>query len=80
VIRPCSPSSADFFQQVGATSPGIRDAVIVSLARRLAQHVGEDARAPSSVRTVAIVPAGGSGPSSSVIDRTTALPPGGSAE
>jgi NTE family protein len=56
------------FQQVGATSPGIRDAVIVSLARRLAQHVGEDAEAPSNVRTLAILPAGGGEPSSAFIE------------
>ncbi len=56
------------FQQVGATSPGIRDAVIVSLARRLAQHIGEDAEAPSNVRTLAILPAGGGEPSSAFIE------------
>ena len=56
------------FEQIGAVSPGIRDAIIVSLARRLAQYTGRDASAASHVRTVAVLPAGASAPSPAFIE------------
>jgi NTE family protein len=56
------------FQKVGESSPGIRDAVIASLARRLYQRNNPAVEAPTLVRTVAVVPAGGSGPSRRFVD------------
>jgi NTE family protein len=56
------------FQQIGAASPGIRDAIIVSLARRLAQYTGRDPSVASHVRTVAVMPAGASAPSPAFIE------------
>jgi NTE family protein len=42
------------------TSPQLRDAVIVSLARRLSESINVEAKAATVLRTLAIVPAGGS--------------------
>jgi NTE family protein len=56
------------FQKVSESSPGIRDAVIASLARRLYERNYPAVEAPSLVRTVAVVPAGGSGPSRRFVD------------
>jgi NTE family protein len=48
------------FRQVSECSPGIRDAVIVSLARRVSQGVGQVANVSSKVRTLAVISAGAS--------------------
>jgi NTE family protein len=48
------------FAALSATSPQLREAVIVSLARRLRESSNVEAKAPSTPRTLAIVPAGGS--------------------
>jgi NTE family protein len=51
------------FQQISASSPGIRDAVILSLARRVAGGIGPAEKNLAIARTVAIIPAGASRPS-----------------
>jgi NTE family protein len=56
------------FQKVSESSPGIRDAVIASLARRLYERNYPAVEVPTLVRTVAVVPAGGSGPSRRFVD------------
>src|SRR5262245_52806051 len=48
------------FGELSDTSPQLRDAVIVSLARRLSESTNVEAKAPAVLRTLAIVPAGGS--------------------
>jgi NTE family protein len=47
------------FGALSATSPQLRDAVIVSLARRLSESINVEAKAATVPRTLAIVPAGG---------------------
>ncbi len=56
------------FRELSDSSPQLRDAVIVSLARRLSESVDAAAKAPASVRTVAVVSAGSSRPSSRFVD------------
>jgi len=56
------------FQEISESAPKIRDAVVLSLARRLAANVNQVARNPGLVRTVAIVPAGASHPSPPFLD------------
>jgi NTE family protein len=50
------------FQAASATSPAIREAVILSLARRLARHATPLAKDLGKVRTIAVVGAGGRPP------------------
>jgi NTE family protein len=56
----------DRFHEIGESSPGLRDTLIVSLARRLSE--GRPAKHPTLVRTVAVMPAGGSPPSQAFVD------------
>jgi NTE family protein len=56
----------DRFHEIGESSPGLRDTLIVSLARRLSE--GRPAKLPTLVRTVAVMPAGGSPPSQAFVD------------
>ena len=56
------------FREISESSPEIRDAVIVSLAHRLSGLVSANVKAPSLVRTVALVPAGRSDFSPHFID------------
>src|SRR5262245_6505955 len=49
----------DRFKEISASAPGLRDTVTVSLARRLARIGAPAVRHPATVRTVAVVPAGG---------------------
>jgi NTE family protein len=56
------------FATIGASSPGMRDAVILSLARRLAQRAPRPAPGPLPVRTVAVVPAGASAPPTQFVE------------
>jgi NTE family protein len=56
------------FQKFGDTSPGLRDAVIAELARRLSETVGPTAKAPTAIRTLAVITAGGSRPSHRFVD------------
>ena len=48
----------EHFQRISDSSPGIRDALIHSLARRLADSVAHVAKDLTIVRTLAIIPAG----------------------
>jgi NTE family protein len=48
------------FHEISERAPKIRDAVVLSLARRLADGVSQTRRQPAVVRTVAILPAGAS--------------------
>jgi NTE family protein len=56
------------FAQISESAPKIRDAVVLSLARRLANNVSQVGRNPGLVRTVAIMPAGASRPSAPFLD------------
>jgi NTE family protein len=56
------------FRELSETSPGLRDAVIVSLAHRLSESVNVAVRPPDLVRTVALLPAGASHPSPRFVD------------
>jgi NTE family protein len=56
------------FQKISHASPEIRDAVVVSLARRLSESLNAAARPPTLVRTVAVLPAGGSRASRRFVD------------
>src|SRR4051812_28301807 len=56
------------FAAVSGTSPGMRDAVILSLARRLAARAPKPTPGPLPVRTVAVVAAGASAPPVQFID------------
>lgn len=56
----------DRFHEIGESSPGLRDTLIISLARRLSE--GRPAKHPTLVRTVAVIPAGGSPPSQAFVD------------
>jgi NTE family protein len=56
----------DRFHEIGESSPGLRDTLIVSLARRLSE--GRPSKHPTLVRTVAVMPAGGSPPSQAFVD------------
>jgi NTE family protein len=56
------------FQRISQSSPEIRDTVVASLARRLSESVKVAVRAPTSVRTVAVLPAGGSRASRRFVD------------
>jgi NTE family protein len=58
----------DRFHEIGESSPGLRDTLIVSLARRLSEGVGRAAKHPTLVRTVAVMPAGGSPPAQSFVN------------
>ncbi len=50
----------EHFQRISDSSPGIRDALIHSLARRLAESVGQTAKISTVVRTLAVIAAGDS--------------------
>jgi NTE family protein len=56
------------FRKLSETSPEILDAVVVSLAHRLSGLVSAAVSAPTSVRTLALLPAGGSDVSFRFID------------
>ncbi len=56
------------FDAVGGASPAIREAVILTLARRLARHAAPLAKGLPSVRTLAVVAAGGRAPSPAFVD------------
>jgi NTE family protein len=64
----------DQFRQIGESAPGIRDAVIHSLASRLAERtpmvVGQN---PTVVRTVAVMQAGASPPPHAFVDALRAV-------
>jgi NTE family protein len=57
----------DHFQKISQSSPEIRDTVVASLARRLSESLAA-VRVPTSVRTVAVLPAGGSRASRRFVD------------
>ena len=52
--------SRDQFQKISETSPGLRDAVIASLAVRLSEVIGPTAKDLPAIRTVAVISAGSS--------------------
>src|SRR5262249_13594022 len=56
------------FRAVGDASPEIRDAVILSLASRVAESNRHPVPAPTPVRTLAVMAAGASGPSPRFLD------------
>ncbi|MCC6777430.1 MAG: patatin-like phospholipase family protein [Hyphomicrobiales bacterium] len=56
------------FDEIGGASPAIREAVILSLARRLARHAAPVAKGLPSIRTLAVVTAGGRAPSPVFVD------------
>src|SRR3954462_11569729 len=49
----------DRFHDIGRSSPGIQDAVILSLARRLARSGRPSSDVRTTARTLAVLPAGG---------------------
>jgi NTE family protein len=61
------------FRQISECSPGIRDAVIVSLARRVSQGVGQVANVSSKVRTLAVISAGASRRSDAFLESLRAV-------
>ena len=58
----------DRFDAVSGSSPSIRQAVILTLARRLARHAAPPAKGLPGVRTLALVVAGGRPPSGRFLD------------
>jgi NTE family protein len=61
------------FREISDTSPGVRDAVIVSLARRLAEIRTRPAQAANAVRTLAVLPAGASGAPAAFLEHLRAV-------
>jgi NTE family protein len=60
------------FDRAGAALTGLRDAVIVALARRLSRHTRPEKPKPE-VRTIAVLPAGGSAIPPAFLDRLRAI-------